>query len=624
MAAFKGSKPVNNAAFLIGPTRNAFLEAQPILSEALGQLQENRAKGITNDLLAQAFSQYQPQEQIAAPLGQAMSEAPMSPEVTREATASGLFPESLIATESGGNWAAQNNETGSSGRKGHFGRLQFGKDRLDESRKALGKDFTTEEFLQNPELQQEVENWHFNDINSYISKNGLDQFLGKEVKGTVMTPGSMQAVAHLGGKAGLKRFLTDPDYNPSDSFGTHLTDYASKHANGGSSDVTRMATAGGAMPAPTQAGPRPESFLESDAFKQALMNTAARGGDVSALIQEAETLDKSLANDALAAETAHQKAETAWHGADKASTIASRDATTAQTKETTRWIGPKAQSGIDSQQATTARTRLETEMLGDENTLVKNAQSADSKYNSARDAYIGERTEELYNKIREETGEEPTSAERILINKEVVNDFDQNERPRLMRQMREEFPNSFNRTEQHKEDIKVMESELKISEDKYKLKAQLMQKQVERLGPNGEVPEITVDARGNVVPLYGNAGKRIARKRGQKAIETAILNDSELSKTFEGGEHSEDFKTLTTLIKGAADRWQVDPDVLIERASGKTSRGLWGFRWAGAGGITDFPTLSQIINEEAETLARQVENVKDQQLTDTIKGLFSD
>ena len=143
MAAFKGSKPVNNAAFLIGPTRNAFLEAQPILSEALGQLQENRAKGITNDLLAQAFSQYQPQEQIAAPLGQAMSEAPMSPEVTREATASGLFPESLIATESGGNWAAQNNETGSSGRKGHFGRLQFGKDRLDESRKALGKDFTT-------------------------------------------------------------------------------------------------------------------------------------------------------------------------------------------------------------------------------------------------------------------------------------------------------------------------------------------------------------------------------------------------------------------------------------------------------------------------------------------------
>ena len=145
---------------------------------------------------------------------------------------------SLAGTESGGSFDAQNNETGSSGRSGHFGRLQFGQDRLDEAKAALGMDFTPKEFMANPELQQQVENWHLSDIDKYIKDNHLDQFIGQDVGGTPLTLDSMRAVAHLGGKGGLNRYLTSGgQHNPSDAFGTHLSDYASKHANTQSSEA---------------------------------------------------------------------------------------------------------------------------------------------------------------------------------------------------------------------------------------------------------------------------------------------------------------------------------------------------------------------------------------------------
>lgn len=138
--------------------------------------------------------------------------------------------QSLIGTESSGNPQAQNNAVGSSGRRGHFGLLQFGRDRLDEFSQAVGRPVSPQEFMDNPQLQLQAAQWHFGDIDNFIAENGLDQYIGQTIKGVPITLDGMRAVAHLGGNAGLKKFLTDPTYNPDDGR-TKLSDYARKHAN---------------------------------------------------------------------------------------------------------------------------------------------------------------------------------------------------------------------------------------------------------------------------------------------------------------------------------------------------------------------------------------------------------
>jgi hypothetical protein len=136
---------------------------------------------------------------------------------------------SLIQNESGGNWQAKNDVQGSGGR-GHFGRLQFSQGRMQDYMNATGERFTPDQFMSSPELQQRVESWHFNDIDQFVKQRGLEQFANAPVAGIPMTPDAMRAVAHLGGKGGLERFLTSGgQYNPADANGTRLSDYASKH-----------------------------------------------------------------------------------------------------------------------------------------------------------------------------------------------------------------------------------------------------------------------------------------------------------------------------------------------------------------------------------------------------------
>lgn len=141
-------------------------------------------------------------------------------------------PRSLISTESGGNWRASNQETGSSGREGHFGILQFGQDRLDDARRAgvIPADMTPEQFLQSEPAQIAATNWHFADIDERIRSNGLDRYVGQEVGGVPMSWNGMRAMAHLGGFNGMVRFLrSGGKYNPSDSFGTSLAMYGRRH-----------------------------------------------------------------------------------------------------------------------------------------------------------------------------------------------------------------------------------------------------------------------------------------------------------------------------------------------------------------------------------------------------------
>lgn len=141
-------------------------------------------------------------------------------------------PRSLIQTESGGNFQATNDIEGAGG-KGHFGVVQFSQARIAEAIAAGAiPQMSPEEFTANDRAQVAATNWHFNDIDSYIEKAGLGSYIGREINQTPLTINSLRAMAHLGGRAGMKRYLeSGGEYNPADAFGTSLSDYAATHAN---------------------------------------------------------------------------------------------------------------------------------------------------------------------------------------------------------------------------------------------------------------------------------------------------------------------------------------------------------------------------------------------------------
>ncbi len=143
------------------------------------------------------------------------------------------FLNRLAGRESSNNFGASNNERGSSGRNGHFGRIQFGHDRLDEARAAgvIPADMTAQEFLNSPSAQRAAERWHIQDIDNFIEQAGfLDK--GWSLDG-------MRAVAHLGGKGGLRNFIMN-GANPSDSYGTSLMDYYTRFS-GPTAELQEMA-----------------------------------------------------------------------------------------------------------------------------------------------------------------------------------------------------------------------------------------------------------------------------------------------------------------------------------------------------------------------------------------------
>ncbi len=147
-----------------------------------------------------------------------------------------LIIKSLTSTESGGNPLAT--ITIEDGRQ-FGGLLQMGKGRLMDYHKATGGPlYTPEQFRKlSAEDQNIVNRWQVADILNTIKKEGLDKYIGSEIKGTTITYSGLVAVAHLGGKGGLRKFLkTGGKYDPHDGSntrkGTHLSDYLRKHGNG--------------------------------------------------------------------------------------------------------------------------------------------------------------------------------------------------------------------------------------------------------------------------------------------------------------------------------------------------------------------------------------------------------
>lgn len=99
------------------------------------------------------------------------------------------------------------------------GAFQFGDARLSEYKKDTGESFTRDEFKNSDDLQNKVFQWHIADIDNLIDRLDAEGY----------SRDGLRAVAHLGGKTGMRKFVqTRGGYNPSDAFGTSLSDYYDK------------------------------------------------------------------------------------------------------------------------------------------------------------------------------------------------------------------------------------------------------------------------------------------------------------------------------------------------------------------------------------------------------------
>lgn len=144
---------------------------------------------------------------------------------------------SLTGTESGGSTTAfRTNRDGRS----FGGLLQFGDARLKEYSKATGAPQVTASTFKNLSAaeQKKVGDWHISDLMKEAQATGG---IGKTINGVKVTLSGLVAVGHLGGTAGMKKFVsTNGSYNKQDQLGTSLTDYLRKHGGveGGSGSRT--------------------------------------------------------------------------------------------------------------------------------------------------------------------------------------------------------------------------------------------------------------------------------------------------------------------------------------------------------------------------------------------------
>jgi hypothetical protein len=128
------------------------------------------------------------------------------------------FIDQLTQSESSGQSDAE--ITIKDGRR-FVGKLQFGEARLKDYQKATGSSFSQDDFKANTALQDKVADWHIKDIDKAIDALGMNTD-GYDRDG-------LRAVAHLGGKSGMKKFvLSKGEYDPSDDLGTSLKGYYDK------------------------------------------------------------------------------------------------------------------------------------------------------------------------------------------------------------------------------------------------------------------------------------------------------------------------------------------------------------------------------------------------------------
>ena len=143
--------------------------------------------------------------------------------LTKEAPEQLSFLDQLEASESSGKADAE--ITIKDGRR-FVGKVQFGKARLQDYQNATGTTFTQDEFIKDAALQDQVAAWHIADLDEAIDGLGDDA--------AEYDRDGLRAVAHLGGKSGMKKFVQSKgDYNPADELGTSLKSYYEKFSKRG-------------------------------------------------------------------------------------------------------------------------------------------------------------------------------------------------------------------------------------------------------------------------------------------------------------------------------------------------------------------------------------------------------
>lgn len=107
-------------------------------------------------------------------------------------------------------------------RLGYMGRYQFGSKTL----KSIGMKVTREEFLSNPQLQEEAMN-RLLEANYKSLKRFIDKYEGKNLHGVTVTKSGVLAAAHLGGAGAVRKWFRK-GHNFKDANGTSIVKYMTK------------------------------------------------------------------------------------------------------------------------------------------------------------------------------------------------------------------------------------------------------------------------------------------------------------------------------------------------------------------------------------------------------------
>tara|TARA_B110000908_G_C9975250_1_gene323011 strand:- start:18 stop:662 length:645 start_codon:yes stop_codon:yes gene_type:complete len=193
---------------LIKQLQSSIGSEKPVVEETT----EDSSSGLMRPKLRPESVEQAPKEEMG--LGLSLMKSMQKPKLR---PTGGDFGEKLKHSESSGDHAAQ--ITTPDGRK-MTGAYQFSDARLKDFMKDTGMEFSTSTFKRKPKLQEEVFNWHVKDIDGTIEGTKGSEKYSKD---------GLRAVAHLGGKTGMKKFVkTAGKYNPKDANGTRLSDYYNK------------------------------------------------------------------------------------------------------------------------------------------------------------------------------------------------------------------------------------------------------------------------------------------------------------------------------------------------------------------------------------------------------------
>ena len=102
---------------------------------------------------------------------------------------------------------------------GYMGKYQFGRSTLQ----TLGYNITRNEFLSNPDLQEEAM-YKLLKYNQFSLKYYISNYGGKKVQGINITESGLLAAAHLAGSGNVKRFF-QKGLDFKDANGTKMTSY---------------------------------------------------------------------------------------------------------------------------------------------------------------------------------------------------------------------------------------------------------------------------------------------------------------------------------------------------------------------------------------------------------------